>query len=216
MLASMFIVGGLDALKNPEEKAPRATGVVGPLANEIPQLESLSTPQAVQLNAAVQVAGGVALALGKLPRAASAALAATLIPTTVAGHRFWEESDPAARSNQQVHFFKNVSMLGGLLLAVLDTEGRPGFAWRTKHAAEHAGIKAEHARREAELKAEALAERTKRAAVDARTAARLAKQRMELEAKHQADTIGTRAELAKKKLTPDVVDVKRAVSAVRD
>ena len=35
------------------------------------------------------------------------------------------------------HFFKNVSMLGGLLIAAVDTEGKPGLAWRAKNAAEH-------------------------------------------------------------------------------
>ena len=62
-------------------------------------------------------------------------LAATLVPTTLAGHRFWEESDPAAQGNQRVHFFKNVSMFGGLLLAGVDTDGKPGVAWRARRAA---------------------------------------------------------------------------------
>jgi putative oxidoreductase len=34
-----------------------------------------------------------------------------------------------------VHFFKNVSMLGGLMLAAVDTEGKPGVAWRARRAA---------------------------------------------------------------------------------
>jgi hypothetical protein len=34
-----------------------------------------------------------------------------------------------------VHFFKNVSMLGGVLLAGVDTEGKPGVAWRAQRAA---------------------------------------------------------------------------------
>ncbi len=215
MLASMFVVGGLDAVRNPEQKAPKAQRVVEPLTQQVPPLDTLDTPQAVRLNGAVQVVGGIALALGKMPRLASAALAASLLPTTVAGHRFWEESDPQARATQQIHFFKNVSMLGGLLLSVLDTEGRPSVAWRTQHAAEHAGIRADQARREASLAAEAATERAKRATADARAAGKRAKQRAELEAKHQADTLSTRAELVKKKLTPDVADAKRVVSAIR-
>jgi hypothetical protein len=34
-----------------------------------------------------------------------------------------------------VQFFKNVSMMGGLLLAGVDTEGKPGVAWRARRAA---------------------------------------------------------------------------------
>ncbi|MGH7316915.1 MAG: hypothetical protein ACREJS_11700, partial [Candidatus Rokuibacteriota bacterium] len=57
------------------------------------------------------------LATGKITRLAADILAATLVPSTAAGHRFWEEDDPAVRANQRVHFLKNVSMMGGLLLA---------------------------------------------------------------------------------------------------
>ena len=38
--------------------------------------------------------------------------------------------DPAQRTQQRLHFFKNVSMLGGLIIAAGDTEGKPGVAWR--------------------------------------------------------------------------------------
>lgn len=90
-----------------------------------------------------------------MPRLASTLLAATLVPTTLAGHRFWEEEDDGAKANQQVHFFKNVSMLGGLLLAGVDTEGKPGVAWRARRAAVDAKREARHlaatARREAKL-----------------------------------------------------------------
>ena len=65
-------------------------------------------------------------------------LAASLVPTTLAGHRFWEERTRAQRTQQQLHFFKNVSMLGGLIIAAGDTEGKPGVAWRARRAASDA------------------------------------------------------------------------------
>ena len=52
-----------------------------------------------------------------------------------------------------MHFFKNLSMLGGLLLAAVDTEGRPGVAWRAKHAATGARRQAQAPGREAKLEA---------------------------------------------------------------
>jgi uncharacterized membrane protein YphA (DoxX/SURF4 family) len=82
-------------------------------------------------------------------------LAASLAPTTVAGHRFWEYDDKAQRQQQQIHFFKNLSMLGGLILAAMDTEGRPGLSWRTRHAAEHAEAAARRSRRQIRLAAKA-------------------------------------------------------------
>ena len=75
------------------------------------------------------------LATGRMPRISSAVLAASLVPTTLAGHRFWEEEDPQKKAMQRIHFFKNASMLGGLLLAAVDTEGKPGVAWRARRAA---------------------------------------------------------------------------------
>ena len=74
----------------------------------------------VQANAAVMVAGGTLLAAGKLPRLSALALAASLVPTTLAGHSYWTVEDPVARKTQRIQFHKNLAMLGGLLFAVLD------------------------------------------------------------------------------------------------
>ena len=133
MLASMFVVGGLDALRNPAPRAAGAAKVTPMLTRLVPQLPD-DTVTLVRLNGAAQLAGGVALAGGFFPRLTASALAATLVPTTLAGHRFWEESDPAIRRNQRLHFIKNIGLLGGLLLASVDTEGEPGLAWRARRA----------------------------------------------------------------------------------
>lgn len=154
LLASIFLVGGVDALRNPKSKVPAADDVAPPVAAKLPGLGGMDTEQLVHLNAGVQVAAGALLTLGRVPRLSALALAASLIPTTAAGHRFWEHEGPQ-RANQQAHFFKNVSLLGGLLLAALDTEGRPGVVWRTRHASEHAGAAVRRTRREARLAAKA-------------------------------------------------------------
>jgi uncharacterized membrane protein YphA (DoxX/SURF4 family) len=90
-----------------------------------------------------------------MPRISSAVLAATLIPTTAAGHRFWEEKDPGKKKAQRVQFFKNASMMGGLMLAAVDTEGKPGVAWRARRAAadvrREARVLAKDARHQAKL-----------------------------------------------------------------
>lgn len=160
MLASMFVVGGVDALRNAEAMAPAAAPVadkVVPFARRLaPGAPIPSDPATlVRLNGAAQVLAGLALATGRAPRLASTVLAATLVPTTLVAHRFWEETDPGAKAGQRVHFLKNVSMLGGLLLAGVDTEGKPGVAWRAKRAASdvrrEARQLAKDARREARL-----------------------------------------------------------------
>ena len=160
MLASMFAVGGVNALKNAEAHASNAA----PVTEKLIPLVERAFPQAplptepvtlVRINAVAQIAAAAMLATGRAPRLSAAVLAASLVPTTAAGHRFWEETDPGQRANHKVHFFKNVSMLGGLLIAAGDTEGRPGVAWRARRAARDARREARHlagtARREARL-----------------------------------------------------------------
>ncbi len=138
MLAGMFIYGGLDALRHPSGKAPKAEPVVGALADRLP--DQVGTDELVRLNGAVQVGAGIALALGVFARPASLALAVSLVPTTLAGHPFWQEADPAARAQQRIQFLKNVAMLGGLILAAADTGGRPSVPWRAKRAVGHAAV----------------------------------------------------------------------------
>ena len=110
-----------------------------PTSSAPPHIDLPDDPELMtKVNGGVMVGAGLLLALGKLPRLSAAALAATLIPTTFAGHRFWEIDDADERAAQQVHFFKNVGLLGGLALAAIDTEGRPGVAWRARHAGRRA------------------------------------------------------------------------------
>jgi hypothetical protein len=78
------------------------------------------------------------MVVGPFHRPAALALAGSLVPTTLAGHRFWTETDPQVREQQKVHFMKNLGLLGGLLLTALDTGGRPSIPWRTRRATRHA------------------------------------------------------------------------------
>ncbi|MDL4817239.1 hypothetical protein [Actinomadura opuntiae] len=59
------------------------------------------------------------LAAVVLPRLAAMAIAAPLVPTTLAGHAFWELEDPMARKLQRIQFHKNAALIGGLLYAAL-------------------------------------------------------------------------------------------------
>ena len=125
MLAAMFVVAGVDAVKNPDTLAPRAKAVTDRV---VPMLRR-AAPGApvpddaatwVRGNGATQVVSAAMLATGRVPRLAALTLLASLGPTTLAGHPYWQESDPQTRAAQRVQFFKNVSMAGGLLFAAFD------------------------------------------------------------------------------------------------
>lgn len=140
MLASVFFVEATIALRNSGAAAERArpvTDKVAPLAQKAVPVLPQDPEALVKVNAVVQLVAALGLATGRAPRTCAAVLATSLVPTTIAGHPFWN-ADPATSQQQRLHFFKNVSTLGGLLIAAGDTDGKPGVAWRTRHLAKDA------------------------------------------------------------------------------
>ncbi len=106
LLGAMFVKLGFDAARQPGPRVDKAAAL------------GLSNPElAVRGNGAAMVVGGAALVLDKVPRLAALGLIASLIPTTVAGHPFWE-LDGAERKAQEIQFYKNLGLMGGLLLGL--------------------------------------------------------------------------------------------------
>ena len=112
LLAAIFIKGGVDTLLNPEPRVQKATPLLEKAAPSLPDQVPSEPHQLVKIDAGVKIGAGVLLAVNKFPRLASLALAGTLVPTTVAGHPFWEKSDPAEKAADQQQFLKNLSILG--------------------------------------------------------------------------------------------------------
>ncbi len=108
LIGLAFIVLGWEAAREPGARVHAAASIGVPL----PEV-------AVRVNGYTMAAAGTALTLGILPRLAALALVASLVPTTAAGHRYWEETDPQKRKGQRIHFLKNLSMIGGLLVVAL-------------------------------------------------------------------------------------------------
>lgn len=136
MLGAIFVVSGVRIVLDPDSKvtaAKRVTDRVAPLIERTDPRLPTDARSLVRIKAAADVVAGLLLASGRLNRPAAAVLAAGLVPTTVAGHPFWTFPEPE-RSQHQVHFLKNLGLLGGLLLAAADTQGKPGLGYRTSHA----------------------------------------------------------------------------------
>ena len=139
LLSAVFIGQGIDSLLNPKSAAEAAAPAVDglralpdPVGSRIP-----SDPRPfAHINAAVQIGGGLLLAAGKAPRVASAALAFTVLPANLGAHMFWSESDPQLKAAKRKDFLTDLSLLGGLMIASADTEGRPSLGWRGRRAAE--------------------------------------------------------------------------------
>jgi putative oxidoreductase len=115
LIASIFIIAGLDAALHPEGKVKKAETVTNAIAQRVSVLPD-DTETLVRLNGATQVAAGTMLSFGIGRRLAATILMGSLVPTTLAGHRFWEELDEDARNAQMIQLAKNLGLLGGLLL----------------------------------------------------------------------------------------------------
>jgi putative oxidoreductase len=109
LLAKIFIYSGANAFMNPDALVSKvaAAGVPKPRQSTI-------------LNGAVMFVAGSMLALDIAPKLSAALLAISLIPTTLVGHPFWNEEDPGNRANQQIHFLKNLAIIGGLLIVLAE------------------------------------------------------------------------------------------------
>jgi uncharacterized membrane protein YphA (DoxX/SURF4 family) len=138
MLSAAFISRGVDALRSPKPAADAARPTLEGLS-KLPDPVGTNVPSnaetVARINAAVQIGGGLLLATGRLPRVASAALALSVVPGSLGGHTFWSESDPQRKADERRAFLTDVSLIGGLIIAAVDTEGKPSLGWRGRRAA---------------------------------------------------------------------------------
>jgi putative oxidoreductase len=117
LVAWLFLDAGVDVLRRPEGRAQVAGHLFDALQHMLPGLPD-ERVALVRANAVVQVVAGSLLALGRYPRLAALTLAVSLVPTTIGGHPFWRDADPARKRQNRVHFNKNLAILGGLLFIV--------------------------------------------------------------------------------------------------
>ncbi|MCW2612613.1 MAG: hypothetical protein JWM15_3859 [Cryptosporangiaceae bacterium] len=136
MLGAVFIASGIDALRNPGPRAELSAEVGARIARPLGLTEDPET--LVRINAGVQVGAGLLLVTGRFRRLAAVALLGSLVPTTVAGHAFWDAKTAEERARQRTQFLRNVGLGGGLILAAVDTEGKPSLGWRARRAAKQA------------------------------------------------------------------------------
>jgi putative oxidoreductase len=85
------------------------------------------------IGAPLEFLGGLALLLGAWTRTAALLILLFTIVATLIGHRYWEIAEPAARRMQHSHFFKNLAMMGGLVLLTVTGGGRFSLdGWRRR------------------------------------------------------------------------------------
>ncbi|MFM7860284.1 MAG: DoxX family protein [Candidatus Nanopelagicaceae bacterium] len=70
----------------------------------------------VALSGLMILVGGIFVGLGIYADLGALLLALFLIPTAFLMHNFWKESDPTAKMNETVSFFKDLSLAGAALI----------------------------------------------------------------------------------------------------
>jgi len=112
LVALLFVPAGFGKLMGFD-------GTVGMLAGM-----GLPIPQLLAVGAVVVELGvGLAFLLGWKARWAALILAIFTLATALIAHHFWTMSRAAAGMNQ-IHFFKNMAICGGLLFACVFGPGR--------------------------------------------------------------------------------------------
>ncbi|WP_064743497.1 DoxX family protein [Actinomadura rifamycini] len=150
-VAAPFIMTGLDAMRDPRERAER----VGPAAKPVTdRLEWLpKDPEAlVRMQGALSVGTGALLLTGRFRRLTALLLAAQVVPALATEHRYWTEDDPDARANERAHLLKNAGLFGALLMVAAEPRRAPRLAEVRRAAREtqaKRGAEARALRREA-------------------------------------------------------------------
>ena len=114
LLAAIFIHSGFGKLLDRGAFTTSLAGRGVPMAGVV-----------AVIGAAVEFGGGVAVAAGLWTRPAAVLMAIFTVVATGLAHRFWEAPE-AARQMQEIHFMKNVAIIGGYL--ALAACGGGGFA----------------------------------------------------------------------------------------
>ncbi len=164
LLAAIFVSGGINELRSPKAHADAVKPLLDLTKGALPDDFDPSNPLLVQVDGGVKVGAGTLLALGRMPRLSATLLAASLIPTTLGAHAFWEAHDSEERGNQQIQFFKNAGMLGGLLLAASDTGGKPSLGHQVQQSRRQAKREAKRRSSEMSRRARKAAQRAERRA----------------------------------------------------
>lgn len=138
LVASSFVASGVDALLRPDAHVAKYREIE-PLLEKagIPPAISSDTKLLVRATGAVTVLAAGMLATNRQPRTAALVLAGLTVPVTIVNNPVWTTKDKAERKRMRNGLLQGTSLVGGLLLAALDRDGKPSLTWRATSSREH-------------------------------------------------------------------------------
>lgn len=88
----------------------------------------------VLLSGVMLLLGGIYVALGIYADLGALLLAIFLIPTAFLMHAFWKETDPTAKMNESIAFFKDLALAGAALILFAMIGSGADFGWHITSA----------------------------------------------------------------------------------
>ncbi|MBG6184529.1 putative membrane protein YphA (DoxX/SURF4 family) [Arthrobacter sp. CAN_A214] len=137
LIASSFVFSGVERLRNTSATATQLAPVLKKVTKAVPSAASITGNEKLvaQILGATQVGAGILLGIGRFSRLAAALLTVTAAVNALADFNAADSSTPEARKARRSQLLKNLSLIGAVLLAAVDTNGRPGLVWRAEHFA---------------------------------------------------------------------------------
>lgn len=139
MLASAFIIDGVQTVLNPASHKESADSVLKQVRAATPRQYRSFIPKdpetAAQIIGGVKAGAASLFALGKAPRTAAGLLTATSVASLAGRNAFWDTDDEDEKARRKAGALTDLALTGGVLLATVDTEGKPDMKWRAQNAA---------------------------------------------------------------------------------
>ncbi|MFV0252323.1 MAG: DoxX family protein [Beutenbergiaceae bacterium] len=138
LLATPFILDGIDAIRHPQAHADKAQPVA-PLVEKVSERVPVMPSDLKTLTRVIgikQVVAGLLLASGAAPRLGAATLAIIAVPTTAVRYPVWSTTGEERRANI-AGLVRNAALLSGLVFAAEDRVGKPSLGWRFDNWREH-------------------------------------------------------------------------------
>lgn len=155
LLAAPFIFEGVRTALRPEREidvCPEAFEAVDTALSKTSAPGFVDVRSIIRVSGAVAAGAGVMYATNRYPRAAAAALLATTSVGWAGRKRVWE-----LRGQERVQEIRSIltdaGLLGGVMLAVVDHEGRPSLGYQMNQFVERSQKAAQKKQRELEKKA---------------------------------------------------------------
>lgn len=137
LIASSFVFSGVDRLRTAGATAPQLKPVLARVSKVVPAAASITSNEKLvgQVLGATQVGAALLLGIGRFSRIAALLLTITATVNTMVDYGSADVTTSEGKKARRSQLLKNLSLIGAVLLAAVDTNGRPGIAWRAEHLA---------------------------------------------------------------------------------